>query len=135
MNRLSIWRETRFICWKFEGVTIEMRLEKKNLKLLLIITLVAVIFCLLALTAARPITAKIYHKVRDMYTDYTTRQEVEELYLVQKSNGQAVDIAQISLAPVASLTEDEENSIALPYPSFWRRICGQVGICMMPQNI
>lgn len=73
-------------------------MKKHNvIKLLSILCLVGVGGLVVALTVARPLTAEVYHSLRNTYAEFTTRSEVEKLYQYTPESSEPVILSDLRL--------------------------------------
>ena len=79
------------------------------IRLLIIFCLLGIVFSVIALTVARPLTAKVYHYLCNTYTEFITAAEVEKLYQYKPQSAETIDVTDLRLPEVPPLTEEEEE--------------------------
>lgn len=79
------------------------------IRLLIIFCLLGIVFSVIALTVARPFTARVYHNLCNAYTEFITAAEVEKLYQYKPESAEEIDVTDLRLPEVPPLTEEEEE--------------------------
>ena len=86
-----------------------MKTRISAIRLIAILCVVGIVLSVIALTVARPLTAKVYHSLRNAYTEFIAYAEVKKLYQYKPESAEMVDVTDLRLPEVPPLSEEEEN--------------------------